>query len=75
MKTRIHVNRHNIAANKKTATTDLPVLTAATYKESRRGNRVVIHGPSVLVYSPHKPLACGATVWLETTAEVTVQQR
>ena len=63
MKTRIHVNQHNIRANAKGA--DLPVLTVKTYKENRKCNRVV-------VYSPDKPLSCGAKVWIETEAEVEV---
>jgi hypothetical protein len=70
MKTRIHVNQHNIRANSKGA--DLPVLTVKTYKENVKCNRVAVHGPSTVVYSPDKPLSCGAKVWIETEAEVTV---
>ena len=70
MKTRIHVNQHNIRANLKGA--DLPVLTVKTYKENVKCNRVAVHGPSTVVYSPDKPLSCGAKVWIETEAEVTV---
>ena len=70
MKTRIHVNQHNIRANSKGA--DLPVLTVKTYKENVKCNRVAVHGPSNVVYSPDKPLSCGAKVWIETEAEVTV---
>jgi hypothetical protein len=72
MKTRIHVNQHNIRANAKGA--DLPVLTVKTYKENRKCNKVVVHGPSAVVYSPDKPLSCGAKVWIETEAEVTVDE-
>ena len=72
MKTKIHVNQHNIRANSKGA--DLPVLTVKTYKENRKCNRVAVHGPSVVVYSPDKPLSCGAKVWIETEAEVTVDE-
>jgi hypothetical protein len=70
MKTRIHVNQHHIRANAKGA--DLPVLTVKTYKENTKCNRVTIHGPSTVVYSPDNPLACGAKVWIETEAEVEV---
>jgi hypothetical protein len=31
-----------------------------------------ILGPSKVVYSPDKPLSCGAKVWIETEAEVRV---
>jgi hypothetical protein len=68
MKTRIHVNQHNIRANAKGA--NLPVLTVKTYKENIKCNSVVIGGPSTVVYSPDKPLPCGAKVWIETEAEV-----
>ena len=70
MKKRIHVNQHNIRANAKGA--DLPVLTMKTSKGNIKCNRVDVHGPSTVVYSPYKPLACGAKVWIETDAEVTV---
>lgn len=70
MKTRIHVNQHNIRANAKGE--DLPVLTVKTYKENTRCNEVVIHGPSRVVYSPEKPLSCGAKVWVETEADIEV---
>ena len=69
MKTRIHVNQHNIRSNAKNGT-DLPVLTVKTYKSNTKCNRVQIDGPSELVYSPECPLACGAKVWIETTSEV-----
>jgi hypothetical protein len=72
MKTRIHVNQHNIRANLKGA--DLPVLTVKTYKENVKCNRVAVHGPSTVVYSPDKPLSCGAKVWIETESEVTVDE-
>ena len=65
---RIHVNQHNIRANSKGD--DLPVLTVKTYKENRKCNRVEVHGPSTVVYSPDNPLSCGAKVWIETEAEV-----
>ena len=29
-----------------------------------------IKGPSKVVYSPNKPLSCGARVWIETEAEI-----
>ena len=70
MKTRIHVNQHNIRANAKGA--DLPVLTVKSYKENIKCNEVIVHGDSKIIYSPDKPLSCGAKVWIETEAEVIV---
>jgi hypothetical protein len=71
MKTIIHVNQHVIKANAKNGTSD-PVLTVKTYKENRYAHEVDIKGPSRIVYSPDKPLSCGAKVWIETDAEVEV---
>jgi hypothetical protein len=69
MKKRIHVNQHNIKANKKDGG-NRPVLTVKTYKDNTTCNEVEILGPSRLVYAPENPLSCGARVWIETTAEV-----
>jgi hypothetical protein len=71
MKTIIHVNQHVIKANRKSGAND-PVLTVKTYKDNRYGHEVLIKGDSRIVYSPDKPLSCGAHVWIETQGEVTV---
>jgi hypothetical protein len=70
VKTIIHVNQHNIRHNSKNPDDPKPVLTVKTYKENRYTNEVTIDGPSKLVYSPDKPLSCGAKVWLETLSNV-----
>lgn len=69
MKKIIHVNQHKIRSNAKTGAHD-PVLTTKTYKGNTYSHEVVINGPCRLVYSPDKPLSCGARVWIETEAEV-----
>ena len=69
MKTVIHVNQHAVRRNTKAATPE-PVLTVKTYKSNTKANAVTIDGPSRVVYSPDKPLPCGARVWIETEAEV-----
>lgn len=71
MKTIIHVNQHVIKANRKEGRTD-PVLTVKTYKSNTYAHEVAIHGPSRVVYSPDKPLPCGAHVWIETQSTVEV---
>lgn len=71
MKTRIHVNQHNIKANNKDGG-DRCCITAKDHKRNRYGNDVHIDGPSRLVYSPDKPLSCGAVLWIETESDVTV---
>lgn len=71
MKTIIHVNQHVVKANAKNGTNE-PVLTVKNYKENRYAHTVNIKGASKVVYSPNKPLSCGARVWIETNAEVDI---
>jgi hypothetical protein len=71
MKTIIHVNQHEIKANAKNGT-DNPVLTVKTYNSNIYAREVVIKGDSRIVYSPNKPLSCGAKVWIETQSEVEI---
>jgi hypothetical protein len=74
MKTIIHVNQAHIRKNIKADSEDrIPVLTVKTYKTNIYANSVVIHGPSKVIYSPDKPLSCGARVWIETDGEVEVE--
>jgi hypothetical protein len=51
-------------ANRKNGTRD-PVITVKTYKSNEYAHRVEIGGASTVVYSPDKPLSCGAQVWIE----------
>ena len=69
MKKRIHINQHVIRANAKNGTND-PAITVKTYTKNHYANRVEIDGPSSVIYSPDKPLNCGARVWVETDAPV-----
>lgn len=69
---RIHVNQHHIKANRKNGNEDLPVFTVKTSRLNVRGQSVKIIGESETIYSPDKPLSCGARVWVQTTAEVHV---
>jgi hypothetical protein len=71
MKTIVHVNQHVIKSNRKNKVED-PVLTVKTYKDNRYAHEVEILGPSKIIYSPDKPLSCGAHVWIETEGEVVV---
>ena len=71
MKTIIHVNQHVVKANAKNGTND-PVLTIKDYKANRYAHAVDIKGPSKVVYSPDKPLSCGAKVWIETQSAVEI---
>ena len=69
MKKVIHINQHKIKANIKKDKVD-PVITVKTYKSNDYCHEAVIEGPCKVVYSPNKPLSCGARVWIETDSEV-----
>ena len=69
MKTKIHFNQHVVRSNKKHGKKE-PVLTVKTYKSNTYAHEVEINGPSKVIYSPDKPLSCGARVWIETESEV-----
>ena len=76
MKTIIHVNQHEIKKNNKTGTEN-PVLTIKTYKSNTYAQQAIIKdkdGNEVarVIYSPDKPLSCGARVWIETKNEVEI---
>tara|TARA_R100000781_G_scaffold75076_1_gene46708 strand:+ start:686 stop:913 length:228 start_codon:yes stop_codon:yes gene_type:complete len=69
MKTYIHVNQHNIRANSKGD--NKFVLTVKDYKQNRKCNEVNFTNGKV-IYSPDKPLSCGAKVWIETNEPVKI---
>lgn len=76
MKTIIHVNQHKIRSNRKHNQSE-PVLTVKTYKSNDYGHEAIIHDKSgnpvaKVVYSPDKPLPCGAHVWIETEQDVQI---
>ena len=76
MKSKIHVNQHNIRSNK-TKGTDLPVITIKQGRTNTYCNEVEILGPSKIVYGGHgcdaQPLlGCGARVVIETDAEIKI---
>ncbi len=69
MKKRIHVNMHLIRKNHKTGERN-PVLTVKSSKSNDYYHEVVVNGPCRIVYSPDKPLSCGARVWIETESDI-----
>lgn len=76
MKTIIHVNQHVVKSNSKKNERE-PVLTCKTYKENKYASEVEIldkNGEVVakVIYSPDKPLSCGAKVWIETDNEINI---
>ena len=74
MKTRIHVNQHKIRSNIKHNLKE-PVITVKTSKSNTYAHEAVIYGQDGLeaarvIYSPSKPLSCGAKVWIQTNNKV-----
>ncbi len=70
---RIHINQHIIKRNSKTGQRE-PVITVKEGRTNTYAQSVEILGPSKIVYSPDKPLSCGAKVWIETNAEIKIEQ-
>jgi hypothetical protein len=68
---RIHVNMHVIRRNHRDGRRD-PPLSIKTSRRNLKAQSVEIQGPSELVYSPDRPLACGARVWIETDAPLLI---
>lgn len=71
MKKIIHINRNVIQHNAKYGKT-LPVCRVQTGNRVRYCMEVKIHGDSEMVYRPESPLKCGAKLWIETDAEITL---
>ena len=74
MKTIIHVNQHKIRSNCKNNSNEA-VLTCKTYKSNTYAHEAIIYGQDGLeaarvIYSPDKPLSCGAKVWIQTNNKV-----
>lgn len=72
--TRIHVRRDLIAKDTKAGTNSAVLGVETTGMKKRYGRAVTIAGPSTMVYSPGKPLKCGAKAWLETDSPVVVHR-
>ena len=71
---RIHVNQHVIKANAKNGENN-PVFTIKQGGKNTYAHNVKVNGEMELVYSPDKPLNCGAKVWIETRGDITVDGR
>jgi len=74
MKKIIHINQHVIRRNTKTGERN-PVITCKTYKTNDYADKVIIKDKdgdevATIIYSPDKPLSCGARVWIETKNEI-----
>ena len=72
MKRIIHINQHKIRSNAKDGINE-PVLTCKTSKQNIYGYEVEFTGGGKVVYSPDKPLSCGAKFWIETHNEIHIK--
>jgi len=75
MLSKIHINSHNIKANIKGL--NLPVISVKSGKLNKYGNKVEILDNNgiviaTVIYSPQKPLSCGARVWIETNSPILI---
>jgi len=68
---RIHVNQHVIKANAKNGENN-PIFTIKQGGSNTYAFNVKVKGEMELVYSPDKPLSCGAKVWIETKGDIEV---
>lgn len=68
---RIHVNQHIIRSNSKNDCSE-PVYTIKNRGKTFSARDVIVHGELKFVYSPDKPLSCGAKCWGETKSKVTI---
>lgn len=71
---RIHVNQHVIKNNNKTGAREAP-LTVKSSASNIKCNKVDILDDNGIIiasviYSPDKPLDCGAKCWIETKAQI-----
>jgi hypothetical protein len=61
---RIHINRHAIDANRKRGGNNPPISIVRAGRTTRAYG-VQLLGNVRIVYRPHKPLRCGARLWVE----------
>ncbi len=81
MKQIIHINQHNIKYNRKVdASERKPVITCKTYKNNDYHHSIELLSVETgevlgsVMYSPDKPLACGANVWIELDTNIVAIQ-
>jgi hypothetical protein len=71
----IHVYQQRIRQNIKLSPEErLPPIIIRDGKTRDYGSEISINGPCKIVYSPDKPLDCGARLWIETDANVTKEK-
>jgi hypothetical protein len=72
----IHVAQDAIRRNAKLGTDDPAIIVRRGRKATRhKGIELVVDGKVVgqFIYQPHKPLSCGARLWLELAPNVEIR--
>jgi hypothetical protein len=74
MKQIIHVAQDAIRRNAKNGTNE-PAIIIRDHRWSRRVHEIELQTPDgkvigKMIYSPHKPLSCGARLWIELDTEI-----
>jgi len=76
MITRIHVNQHVIKSNLKNNKEEPPlsIISNGRTAHAKTVNILDLDGRPIarIVYSPNKPLSCGARVWIETNNDIEI---
>jgi len=67
---RVHVNQHVIRRNKTHGEREAPLRIIRGSRKSEPAHEVELIGAARVVYSPDKPLKCGARVWIEAADAV-----
>ena len=71
----IVVNRHLVLANRKHGYNDPPIrVSLGKHGRPCYGRKVVVTGPSTIIYDTGNPLPCGATVWIETYGNIIITE-
>jgi hypothetical protein len=64
LKTIIHIHQARIRGNIKSKV-KLPPIILRTYKGVQYANSIKVNGPVEFIYSPDKPLKCGARLYCQ----------
>jgi len=69
MKAVVVINRHNVAANKKSGDNQ-PCISIRTYKGVTYARKIKFTGETTLIQDFDNPLCSGANIWIECDFEI-----
>jgi len=70
---RVYINRHVVAANQKSGERNPPITILRGKGRRTYALGVELIGTARVIYSPDKPLSCGARVWIECDDAMSVE--